>query len=753
LRLWVGYDEDDNVKVDLIFPATETALIDDNDGPTERDLETIEQLAYETSHLLDKDVPSFAHGIYSYLAGITPHPSFIDPLWDQWQNAKQASRQTAASYKVAQEQTQVVAREKKKEKDQKSRNLKVANWRDSYARQQQMVLEAWKRQQEALRLAELEEAEPDPDSVEASLFKGLETMPIDRHLKAYLIRVVAISSPYLLWLKQGLESVPSVVVRLPWLQEVNLSENSLSTLPKELMTLPALKRLYLHSNQLTTLPDLSGVPLLEILDLHDNQLSILPSSLTCLNNLQMLDLERNKIRLLPAEIGDLAKLHHLNLARNCIKVIPSTLPQLKNLSFLNLRLNPIANLPPHIYVQGTGACMTYLREQTIDMALVQPSSLISDFSLLWSGNSSFLADIVLRSNQGKEQKKFPVHTVIIASRCYILLIKLLSAQKSRTALPIDPQSGLPCLDLDLDEEQLTILLNYIYTDRYTKPDLPLLSTAPSMTESEIIEIVKQNQEMTMAFTESLNRASSTAVAYHLPHLKYLIDINLRAIRKLVESTYIKDFTTVHKHLLSSVTPDDLLLKLSNLSNSTKEMVNAPSIDPETRLVQPDVTFTFPTHPSVAPIGAHKIVLCARSEFFKSLLTGGLAESQEKIVPVKEIEPAVFKSLIEFCYTDDVYELSAETIMDLLTASRLYGLERLQGIVESVIGYSLDAENVAGILSLSILYSLTRLGKACKFFILSNWEKVTHSLGWAELDYPTRDKFNKTARNWGIIKDE
>ena len=100
VRIWVGYDEEDNVKVDIIYPASENAITDDNDGPTDNELGILEVLAYDNAHLLDKDVPSFAQIFYTQLQGLSPHSSLIDPLWDSWTEAKETATQEAARYKM-----------------------------------------------------------------------------------------------------------------------------------------------------------------------------------------------------------------------------------------------------------------------------------------------------------------------------------------------------------------------------------------------------------------------------------------------------------------------------------------------------------------------------------------------------------------------------------------------------------------------------------------------------------------------------
>ena len=50
--------------------------------------------------------------------------------------------------------------------------------------------------------------------------------------------------------------------------------------------------------------------------------------------------------------------------------------------------------------------------------------------------------------------------------------------------------------------------------------------------------------------------------------------------------------------------------------------------------------------------AHRIILAARSEYFRALLFGGLKESQQKeqVITIKECKSAAFKYLLLYIYT-------------------------------------------------------------------------------------------------------
>jgi hypothetical protein len=63
----------------------------------------------------------------------------------------------------------------------------------------------------------------------------------------------------------------------------------------------------------------------------------------------------------------------------------------------------------------------------------------------------------------------------------------------------------------------------------------------------------------------------------------------------------------------------------------------------------------------------------------------------------------FNAVMEYFYCDDA-EVTGECAIDLLIKSRVYGLDRLFDIVETIVGYSIDSENVACIYEVVITHS-------------------------------------------------
>ncbi|KAK1684173.1 hypothetical protein QYE76_045021 [Lolium multiflorum] len=140
--------------------------------------------------------------------------------------------------------------------------------------------------------------------------------------------------------------------------------------------------------------------------------------------------------------------------------------------------------------------------------------------------------------------------------------------------------------------------------------------------------------------------------------------------------------------------------------------------------------------------AHKIVLAMRSPVFKAELYGPMRDNTSQKITVQDIQPAVFKALLHFIYTDslpsteDVHDDDdhKEMVKHLLVAADRYAIERLKMICENILSRSLDVESVATMLALADQHQCSRLKDACVEFVASSnrMDDVVATQGYAHL---------------------
>lgn len=627
-------------------------------------------------------------------------------------------------------------------------------------------------------------------------------------LNKYIEIVIAIRQTLFQFPNAGLQKLPHTVSRLNFIGELNLSHNRLTKIPAELFSSPVLRRVYLSSNLLTSLPNLSDCKSLETLDVRHNALIAVPHGIGSCRKLQAFDAERNKIR----EFGELVhctSLDFLNLNRNLIKIIPAEITELTKLMYLQLRVNPVVNLPPHIYVQGMAAIMKFITDSA-SLSVTNNFTLHADVPSFAASNTT-LTDLEviatkehaqpavnyqLKHNQLDRQKVLEIlqeaaaqSPVIPASTRVHSLFLLARLPTLREEINKALKMEKPILSLPITPTEMHVLLKFVQSDTFDRPPPPTQEHVAELAQQRLnaVEVEALRSSLVHEWRTSILAVASMAKVYHQHYLVTLTSQALGGVATadapFAPSSFAQDFaamlpksTISHeahaewdenamKHIMDGfselslhkdLSPESALRSSKGLNMAAPSQSNVNSTDPTKGVKSPsfapnDVAFRVTEDPTAPIIGAHKIMLCSRSKYLESMLTGGLLESQQKIVDMADISYDTLKAIVEFCYTDDITDLHGEMVIELLMKARLFGLDRLLAYVESIIGYSLDVYNVSGILGVAHTYQLPRLVKATKFFVITNWSSVTSDPSWQEVLEPIRNKLTDTAIKWGVIQ--
>ncbi|KAL3580992.1 hypothetical protein D5086_018827 [Populus alba] len=137
--------------------------------------------------------------------------------------------------------------------------------------------------------------------------------------------------------------------------------------------------------------------------------------------------------------------------------------------------------------------------------------------------------------------------------------------------------------------------------------------------------------------------------------------------------------------------------------------------------------------------AHKLVLSARSPFFRcKFFDDGVEEDEQEIV-ISDLEPVVFKAMLHFIYRDTLTEdvdmatsssspvcsVSETLTTKLLAAADRYGLDRLRLMCESHLCKDISVNSVSSILALADCHHATELKAVCLKFAAENLADMPH----------------------------
>jgi speckle-type POZ protein len=188
-----------------------------------------------------------------------------------------------------------------------------------------------------------------------------------------------------------------------------------------------------------------------------------------------------------------------------------------------------------------------------------------------------------------------------------------------------------------------------------------------------------------------------------------------------------DLTVIKEPLVDQ--PVEVQMPPSNLSDNLGKLLETGE--------EADVIFKVKGEVFIA----HKIVLAMRSPVFKAQLYGPMRDKTSRKITVKDMQPAVFKALLHFIYTDSLPSMedldddeNEEMVKHLLVAADRYAIERLKLICEGILCKSLEVQSVATMLALADQHQCSRLKDACVEFVASSnrMDDVVATQGYAHL---------------------
>uniref|UniRef100_A0A0K8TP45 BTB/POZ domain-containing protein 9 n=1 Tax=Tabanus bromius TaxID=304241 RepID=A0A0K8TP45_TABBR len=122
--------------------------------------------------------------------------------------------------------------------------------------------------------------------------------------------------------------------------------------------------------------------------------------------------------------------------------------------------------------------------------------------------------------------------------------------------------------------------------------------------------------------------------------------------------------------------------------------------------------------------AHKVILAARSEYFRALLYGGLSETSQTEIQLK-IPLEAFKALLRYIYSGhmSLSQMKEENILDTLGLANQYGFTELELAISEYLRQILSLNNVCAILDAARLYDLEGLTNVCYTFMDRNASEI------------------------------
>ncbi|CAI4222586.1 unnamed protein product [Auanema sp. JU1783] len=131
---------------------------------------------------------------------------------------------------------------------------------------------------------------------------------------------------------------------------------------------------------------------------------------------------------------------------------------------------------------------------------------------------------------------------------------------------------------------------------------------------------------------------------------------------------------------------------------------------------------------------HKIVLAARSEYFRALFYGGMKESEYQSITINEKNKAAFRLLMKYIYCGrlTLEGHKEDMVLDVLALAHKYGFPKLQCSISDYLKAVLNTRNLCNIFNISLLFSLKDLTEYCLVFADRNASEIVTTDGFSQL---------------------
>jgi len=135
--------------------------------------------------------------------------------------------------------------------------------------------------------------------------------------------------------------------------------------------------------------------------------------------------------------------------------------------------------------------------------------------------------------------------------------------------------------------------------------------------------------------------------------------------------------------------------------------------------------------------AHKIILCARSAFFRHKFTDPKWSHNQDCTVQVDAHPVHFQKYLEYLYTDQISNFSASDAVFLLELANYYNVPQLLQFCEQRIVDSMNVQNVGKFYGIAEKHQANQLHAICEHFMMYKFKAVQKTNSFKELDKTTK----------------
>ncbi|KAI9547078.1 RCC1 and BTB domain-containing protein 1 [Dissostichus eleginoides] len=151
------------------------------------------------------------------------------------------------------------------------------------------------------------------------------------------------------------------------------------------------------------------------------------------------------------------------------------------------------------------------------------------------------------------------------------------------------------------------------------------------------------------------------------------------------------------------------------------------------------------------ICVHKAILKIRCEHFRTMFQSHWNEDMKEVIEIDQFSYPVYRSFLEFLYTDAV-ELSPEDAIGLLDLATSYCENRLKRLCQHIIKRGITVENAFSLLAAAVRYDAEDLEEFCFKFCVNHLTEVTQTAAFWQINGDLLKDFICRASRCGAFKN-
>ncbi|CAN8064190.1 unnamed protein product [Agarophyton chilense] len=132
------------------------------------------------------------------------------------------------------------------------------------------------------------------------------------------------------------------------------------------------------------------------------------------------------------------------------------------------------------------------------------------------------------------------------------------------------------------------------------------------------------------------------------------------------------------------------------------------------------------------IPAHKCILYARSEYFRSMFDSSMRETSASDIPIPDVSYEVFHGVLDYLYSGEVRIRDGQIAVELLKAADMFRIEGLKNRCAERVEQGVTPENASFICQVADRHNSSNLKNYCIAYIVQNFRHVIKTESFEDL---------------------